>query len=100
KARRAFVAKHAAGIDKGRTSQAVFLGNAGDGTLKFSRGRPIHTAADIIHGRAGREVARTKAVWRKGAHHARAAEEIVQHWHLLTAPAGDEATLSAHHGDE
>src|SRR5205085_11963212 len=62
-------------------------------TLQFRGRGPVRAAADIVHGRAGREIARAKAVRRKAAHHARAAEEIVHHRHLLAAPAGDIAAL-------
>ena len=97
---RALVAEYAAGIDERGRLQAVLVGNAGYRALQFGRRRPVRAAADIIHGRSRRQVARAKAVGRKSPHHGGATEEIVHQRHLLAAPAGDVAALAANHGDE
>src|ERR1700692_3211438 len=99
KYRRPAVTKDAAGIDEGERLETVLLGNSGDGALQFSCCRPVHPAADVIHGRAGSEIARTEAVGRKPSHHRWTAEEGVHQRHLLTAPARDVAALRAHHAD-
>src|SRR5205085_9172764 len=100
KCRRSAVAEYAAGIDKGGGPQTIFLRYARNCALQFRRRCPIHAAADIIHGGAGREIAWAEPVGRKASHHARAAEEAVGQRHLLSAPTGDVAALATDHSNQ
>ena len=68
--------------------------------MQLRRRCPIHAAADIIHGGAGREIAWTEPVGRKASHHAWAAEEAVGQRHLLSAPTGGVAALATDHPNQ
>src|SRR5260370_37240135 len=83
KCRRPAITKHAPGIDERRRLEAILLRHAGDVALQFRCCRPVHAAADIVHGRARAEVTRPEALGRNPPHHRRAAEEAAELRHLL-----------------
>src|SRR5262249_4274730 len=67
---------------------------------QLRRCRPVVAASDIIHGGAGREIARPEAVWRKAAHELRPAEKAAQERHALAAKGRNGAALQAGDPDD